>query len=256
MTTAKPVDEADLHAYVDRQLEEGAGADVEAWLAGNPDDLAKVEAWRLQRRELHARFDGVLAEPLPAAIEAALGKHRFAGLTRRWKPAAAAIALFVAGAAVGWGAHEMQARRDLGTAQLVRQAVAAHVVYVPEVVHPVEVKASEEAHLVAWLSKRLGNPVRAPKLAKVGFALVGGRLLPDSGSPAAQFMYEDAGGRRVTLYVTSGRQGGDTAFRFVSERDVAAFYWIDGPLAYAVTGRMPREQLLTLARAVYEDLAM
>ena len=171
-----------------------------------------------------------------------------------WMRVAAAVALFAAGAASGWGVGEWRGRGDAAAIQFVQRAVGAHVVYLPEVRHPVEVRADEEKHLVAWLSKRLGRAVRAPALGEVGFQLVGGRLLPDAGLPAAQFMYEDAAGRRVMLYVRSGRLGKDTAFRFVTEGDVAAFYWIDGPMGYALTGKLPRPDLLGLARLVYDQL--
>ena len=203
---------------------------------------------------MHRVFDGVLTEPLPAALEAILTRRGPWGLGPGWMRAAAAVALFVLGGATGWGLHGWQAGSEASDRQFVRQAVGAHVVYVSEVRHPVEVKADEESHLVAWLSKRLGQPVRAPKLGEAGFQLVGGRLLPDGGKPAAQFMYEDGGGRRVMLYIRSGRRGGDTAFRFVSEKGVAAFYWIDGPMGYVLTGKMPRGDLLRLARLVYDQL--
>ena len=94
--------------------------------------------------------------------------------------------------------------------------MGGHVVYLLEHRHAVEVKAAEEKHLVDWLSKHLGHAVRAPGLTEAGFELAGGRMLPDAGWPAAQFMYEGGGGRRVTLYVRSGRPDTDTAFRFVS----------------------------------------
>ena len=57
-------------------------------------------------------------------------------------------------------------------------ALGAHTVFVPEVRHPVEVKA-DEAHLVRWLAKRVGADVRAPALGSMGWQLMGGRLLPD-----------------------------------------------------------------------------
>jgi anti-sigma factor RsiW len=129
------------------------------------------------------------------------------------------------------------------------------VVYTPERRHPVEVWADkEEAHLVQWLSRRLGHTVNPPPLSQAGFRLVGGRLVADDGGPAAQYMYEDARNRRVTLYVRRASDEGKTAFRFAEDRKVAAFYWIDGPLAYALIGGMPRDELLALARAVHRGL--
>ena len=136
----------------------------------------------------------------------------------------------------------------------VVNAIGAHSVYVPEVRHPVEVKADEE-HLVRWLTRRVGAPiVRAPSLAEHGWKLMGGRLLPDRGLPAAQFMYEDGTGRRLTLYIRKETGLDNTAFRFAEHDGFGAFYWIDRPLAYALAGRLSREELMELANAVYAQL--
>ena len=253
MTTPKPIGEADLHAYVDGALDDRGRADVETWLVDHPEDADRVRAYRDQRTELHALFDRVLDEPMPARIEAVLSRRRPVRAPV-WTRIAAGLLLFLVGGLAGWGLHGQQAKRMAADDGFVRQAVGAHVVYAGEIRHPVEVGANEEAHLVAWLSKRLGATVRAPRLVSAGFQLVGGRLLPDGGAPAAQFMYEDGGGRRLTLYVRTDRRDADTAFRFVSDRGVSAFYWIDGPLAYALIGAVPRDDLLPLARVVYEDL--
>ena len=166
---------------------------------------------------------------------------------------AAAIMLLATGGAGGWLARDAVDPGAANAVTLIDQAVGAHAVYVTEVLHPVEVKADQEAHLVAWLSKRLGKAMKAPDMARAGFALVGGRLLPDEGRPAAQFMYENREGRRVTLYVRSD-DGSDTAFKFAAEDGISAFYWIDGSLAYALIGNTSRESLLELARIAYEAL--
>ena len=102
---------------------------------------------------------------------------------------------------------------------MVRHAAVAYVTYASEVVHPVEVDASHEAQLVAWLSKRLGMNLRAAKLDNVGYSLMGGRLVAGTQRPVAQFMYEDKSGRRLTLYIKTQESGHDqsTAFRFARE---------------------------------------
>jgi anti-sigma factor RsiW len=138
-------------------------------------------------------------------------------------------------------------------AAFVTTALGAHTLYVPEVRHPVEVKA-DEAHLVRWLAKRVGADVRAPALVDLGWRLMGGRLLPDHGAPAAQFMYEDASGRRLTLYVRKETGLNNTSFRFHEKDGFGSFYWIDRPLAYALSGRLSRDELMNLANTVYGQL--
>lgn len=254
MNTPKTIVETDLHAFVDGELDQAAQADVEAWLADHPEDAAKVHAWRLQKKQFHASFDDILEEAVPLEMKNTLTRRPTFSRLPSWRSMAAALALFIAGAAAGWGLNDYRAGWSPDDRNFVRQAVGAHAVFVSEVLHPVEVGAEQEAHLVGWLSKRLGQPLRAPRLVSSGFQLMGGRLLAEENRPAAQLMYEDDSGRRVTLYVRSGRQGADTAFRFVAEQDMSAFYWKDGPLAYALTGRMPRADLLELARVVYQEL--
>jgi anti-sigma factor RsiW len=101
----------------------------------------------------------------------------------------------------------------------------------------------------------LGASLKIPHLAPQGYALVGGRLLPGERGPAAQFMYQDAKGQRLTLYVrVSNDVRAPTAFRFAQEYGVGVFYWLDGRLGYALSGETDRNELLRVADAVYQQL--
>ncbi len=103
-----------------------------------------------------------------------------------------------------------------------------------------EVFADEEAHLASWLGKRLEvENLKIPQLANLGFRLVGGRLLPVDGKAGALFMYEDQSGQRLTVMVGRDDSNRATAFRSVSAEGLDTFYWIDGALGYAVTGKSP-----------------
>ncbi|TFW16229.1 anti-sigma factor family protein, partial [Duganella callida] len=140
-------------------------------------------------------------------------------------------------------------------ATLPLRAALAHAVYAPEVRHPVEVGADQQAHLVAWLSRRLGAPLKPPQLGAQGYALEGGRLLPGQSGPVAQFMYRDASGARLTLYVsTEQTHNSETGFRYAREGDVSVFYWIDGRFGYALSGNLDKTALAGLANAVYAQL--
>jgi anti-sigma factor RsiW len=99
--------------------------------------------------------------------------------------------------------------------------------------------------------------VAAPPLAEHGFELVGGRLLPGEAGPSAQFMYQDASGRRITLYVSRKRPDAAataTAFRFERAGNLQAFYWIDRSVGYVLSGDVGRERLATIATTVHREL--
>lgn len=246
----RPIDENDLQAYVDGRLAPPRAAEVEAWLAERPEDAARIAAQRQDRDALKTAYAPIAAEPLPARLAAAF-EH---APRQAWRRAAAAVLIFAAGAAAGWaggyfGRPVAPERRDV-----VRAAIGAHRVFIPEVRHPVEVSANEEAHLVQWLSKKLGHRLKAPDLTASGFRLVGGRLLSENGRPAALFMYENSVGLRITIYSVAEPGAGATAFRYREIDGVAAFYWIDEKMAYAVIGKLRREKLLEVARATYAAL--
>jgi anti-sigma factor RsiW len=67
-------------------------------------------------------------------------------------------------------------------------------------------------------------------------------------------MYEDGAGRRLTLYLRKEAGLNNTAFQFAERDGFGAFYWVDRPLAYAIAGRLARDELMGLASAVYGQL--
>lgn len=258
-----PVTEAELHAYVDGRLPPARRAEVEAYLGAHPDEATRLQAYSAQNDALHALFDAVLDEPVPAQLAPPLRARAW-----QWQALAAGLAIALASGGAGWllrGAtgQAPSAAPDFGryaypqqaSAGLAHQAAVAHVVYSPDVRRPVEIGAEQEDQLVTWLSKRLGTKIRPPRLGKVGYELIGGRLLPGASGPVAQFMYQDRAGQRLTLYVsTEQAQNKDTGFRFAKEGPVNVFYWIDGKFGYALSAGMDKGELARVATAVYEQL--
>lgn len=257
MSDRQSISEAELQAWADGRLGVEQRADLESWLAAHPEEAERAAAYRDFNEQLRAHFAPVLDEAVPSRLERAArrgARLRAAAMATGW----AALGIAV-GIVAGWNLHAW--RTPLPVAQLdppliARRAALAHATYSPEVRHPVEVGADQEQHLVAWLSKRLGGEVRAPKLDGEGMALVGGRLLPRDPGPVAQFMYQNAQGRRVTLYVrTEGLDQRETAFHFAREGNVRVFYWIDRKFGYALSSAdMDRDELLKLANVVYRQL--
>lgn len=255
-----PITEADLHGFVDRQLTSARHAQVAQYLAGRPDEMARVRDWQRQGELLRDLLDPVLDEPLPLRLPLQPAPPAYA-----WRGLAAGVAIAMLSAGTAWvarGSIDGDAARlaaaDKGLGDFARRAAVAHAVYSPDARRPVEVGAEQEQQLVAWLSKRLGAQVRPPDLKALGHELVGGRLLPGGAGPVAQFMYQDSGGQRLTLYISrehpAGAEGPDAAFRFSQDGPTNVFYWVDREFGYALSGDLDRAALLRVSQAVYRQL--
>ena len=266
--TGLPIPEDDLHALVDGRLAPGAAVALRERLSADPQAQATVEAWQAQRDALKGLYATDDDTPLPATLVAAAKRAQRgrdqASQWWRWGGMAASVLLAFG---MGWVANSQWRDGQGGSAvaglesarHFAQQAAVAHAVFQPEVRHPVEVTAAQQEHLVQWLSKRLGRPLRIPVLAAQGYELLGGRLLAGDDGARAQFMYQNGAGQRLTLYLgalkpAAGSAAKETAFRFLDDGPVPGFYWVDQGFGYALTAQLPRPALQELATAVYRQL--
>ncbi|SFU46857.1 Transmembrane transcriptional regulator (anti-sigma factor RsiW) [Polaromonas sp. YR568] len=268
-----------INALVDGQLQPARQAELEAQLGKDAAAQDTLQAWKAQREALRALHRPLLDEAVPDALLAAARRsqagRRQIDQWQRWGGMAAAVVLAFG---VGWLSHGQlgnpPASRQLasaGSAQsFVHQASLAHAVFSPEVRHPVEVTAAQQEHLVQWLSKRVGRPLKVPVLAAQGYELVGGRLLSGDGGARAQFMFQNQAGLRLTLYLgaidaalpaspakapqTPPSAAQETAFRYSGDGPVPSFYWVDQGFGYALSGAVSRDELMKLAELVYQQL--
>ena len=279
------VSEQELLALVDGQRSPAQRLATEARLAHDPAAAATRRAWQQQRDALKSLHRAVLDEPVPAPLAAAahdaVQAQQQMDQWRRWGGMAAGI---LCAFGLGWMSHGQYGQRAgaqfvasststttraaVGAREFARQASVAHVLYAPELRHPVEVAAAQQEHLVQWLSKRLERPLKVPDLTAQGYELVGGRLLPGNEGARAQFMFQNKAGERVTLYLgavngaaanpsappAAAPDRREAAFSFSTEGPVPGFYWVDQGFGYALAGNMPREQLMALAELVYRQL--
>jgi len=254
----RPVDEDELHARIDGRLPPCPAAAVDAYLAAHPAAQARFSQYAEQRQALREAFARQSAGPIPnrlriARIREELWHRRY----RQLAQIAAAVSQLILGGAAGWAVRDVTgplASTGAGTlaGEITADAIAAHRIFSVKVRHPVEVNADQEAHLVQWLSRRLGRELIVPDLAPAGFRLMGGRLLPAEDGPAAQFMYESGSGERLTLYLRAG-VGDETAFRYHEEGGIGAFYWLDEGFGCAIAAKADRELLLRIAELVYKQ---
>jgi anti-sigma factor RsiW len=265
-----------INALVDGRLPPARQAELEAQLDEDAAAHSILQAWKAQREALRALHRPLLDEAIPDALLAAARRGQQGGRQveqwRRWGGMAAAVILAFG---VGWLSHGKlggPAPQQLASARsaqsFVHQASLAHAVFSPEVRHPVEVTAAQQDHLVQWLSKRVGRPLKVPLLAAEGYELVGGRLLSGDGGARAQFMFQNTAGLRLTLYLGAVDPGSpaasvpkppsdaarETAFRYSGDGPVPSFYWVDQGFGYALSGAVSRDELMKLAQLVYQQL--
>ena len=255
----QPIGDDDLHALVDGRLSPERRAAVEGYLVSQPRLAADITADMEIAAQLRSHFAAKAEEPIPSRLRIAnlLADRRRAWM-RQLRTLAACLALIAAGAGIGWSASTYL--RPQGASQVAastsQAAFAAYRTFVVEKLHPVEVGANEEAHLVQWLSRRLGKPLSAPDLTAQGYTLLGGRLLPtNTTGPAAMFMYADGAGNRLTLYARNDPADRPTGFRFEQQGAASAFAWTDHDLSYVVTAAVKGPVLESVAEAVFHQIS-
>ncbi len=247
----RPITEDDLHAYVDRVLEPERQAEVAAYLGDHPDVAKRVAAFTDQRDLLRTALAPIAEEPLPPELNLSriIEQRARRPFAIRW--AIAAMLLLFIGGAGGWVTRGALQVSPGGLVALAQEATASYNVYAPDRVRPVEVRASDGAQLVQWVSDRLHRPVKVPDLAASGYRLMGGRLVATQHGPAAMFMYDDDHGSRLVL-LTRPMSSADqnTPMTSQSQGDVRGFAWADDGVGYSLVGQAAPESLRPIANEV------
>ncbi|VBB11525.1 anti-sigma factor family protein [Burkholderia stabilis] len=224
-----------LSALLDGELSGNERREVLERLQSDPEEAERFAHYRAQRDALQALF------PLPGAASALFVQRR---VSRR-RGIAYACAGLAAGLLIGIALHAGWTAFGSEPAFAARADVA-YAVYAADRDDPVEVGAGDRSRLDAWLSARVGRPVRAPSLDEYGYALLGGRLLPGEAGPAAQLMYQRADGERVTLYMTA-YDARRLAPQAMSADGRYTYFWSDRGMGYALSGRGDERRLRELA---------
>lgn len=223
--------EHELHAYVDERLEPARRAEVEAWLAANPQEAVRIEAWRADARRLRAALACFGERPSDPELDLAPLRRRLRQRRQRRLAAAAVLMLAVGlGGLGGWQARE--ATLFAGMLPMA-DAVQAHRLFADA--STLDIEAREPARLQAWLRTHFNRVGRLPDLAGYGFQPVGARLLSNEAGPAALLVFEDRQGQRISLFL---RSPGEHFERMPTgqrtDGQLEARYWSHGDYNFAL----------------------
>lgn len=252
------ITEDDLHAYVDNQLPVEKIEAVEALICADAKIAQQIHDWQEQNKLLSDLYGNKDYSDIPKKLDInSFTQKKTNKGSKRFLSLAASVLLVLFGGLIGWFASDISQPQSLKTTNFVNSAISAYQVYSVEVLHPVEVGADKRKHLVNWLSKRVNYPLTIPNLQKYGYKLLGGRLLAmRKGKPAAQFMFENKEGKRITMLVSKNPEYLDQSLHLKKENKVNAFYWMDNQVAYSITGKIQSKSLRELSTAVYQQLNM
>jgi anti-sigma factor RsiW len=264
MSADTAFDDADLNGFVDGRIEPGRAAALAESLASDPQARARIDSWKRQNESLRTMFASVLFEPVPvrliAGSVATPRPARTAAGEAERPPASrmtgavttisigAALVGFVLGALASIGTEDFglfgrsapdaaRAPREqaLASRSLAERAIDSHRTFLSDAIRPVEMTAGEEPRLLRWLQHKVAAAVRVPDLARQGWSLVGGRVLPGPRGPEAFLVYGN-GPDRIGLTMSRMPVPRTAQVTAVDGPDpIGATTWGDDVFGYALT---------------------
>jgi len=249
----RPISEEDLHAFVDGQIDAERRREIEIYLRERPDAAERVATDIAQRAALREAFALHAQQPLPPQLNLTrLVEQRLARRRAPWRTAAMVLLTLGLGVGGGWWAGS---RQPTGISALAREAAMNFAVYAVDPRRPVEISVAHREEMAHWLSRRLDHPVAPPDLSAAGYELLGGRLSASPHGAAALFVYQDAAGRRLIIYVRPMATGRETtAIQPIEAGKLDGCAWIDQGIGYSLVAAGDYPKLLELSRHVRQEV--
>lgn len=250
----EPIGELDLNAYADGLLESDAArrAEIEHYLASNAGAAAHVAEIEAQNREIREAYGGALAQPVPERVMGALMQGN---KSRGRHPLAASVAVALLGAALGagWLAGQRADTDEWALEEFARDAATQHQAR-PTTggVQSAGASSAPATEPMAWLNQRIALEIKAPDLSAEGFDLIAKATVGPSDDRRVQLVYQDDEGSMLNLFLRPRWEEHSSAINVVESDGVAVHYWLDGPLAFALTSNARGTDAERLARAVHE----
>ena len=268
------VSEAELHGFVDGDMDRGRREAVQTFLAASPGDAARVERWRRQNETIRAAFAPVETGPLPWSLPLAPGAE-----------GVAATGHAAGGQAEASGSHAWRARWFawlIGLSFACGALLAASAAYLagrvnaPEAAPPssegptpvgmndntfdtramLALRAFEPPPAAVRLSPNSDGPEQdtgapiLPNLPVEGLKLAGVRAMPGEQGQMLCLVYASPDEANIALCVEKAGDPGETVPRVSDNFPSGAIYWRQKGAKYALVGAIPEARLRSLADRV------
>lgn len=247
----RPVDENDLHAFVDGLLDATRRQEVQDHLDRHPADAAMVASLSMQRQLLRSTLAPIADEPVPERLQIhSLLAQRDAPQPWRWRMAAAVVMALGTGTVGGWQMRDVwDPAPSSGIVALAGEARSSFAAYSTQ--GPGE---TDRAALLHQVSTQLQRPVEIPDLSKSGYRYAGGRVVATAHGSGGLFFYERQDGTRIAMMVRPMLVDKEAPMLKHSTGAVRGFTWAARGLGYSVVGTDAPEALHPIADEVRRQL--
>jgi anti-sigma factor RsiW len=272
-----PVSEAELHGFVDGDMDRGRREAVQAFLAASPGDASRVETWRRQNEAIRAAFAPVETGPLPWSFPLAPGaegvattRHAAGGQaeargSHAWRERCFARLIglsFASGALLAVSAAYLAGRVNAPEAAppasegltragmndtFVRRAMSALRAFEPP---PAAVRLSPTRE---GPGQDTAAPI-LPNLPVEGLKLSGVRAMPGERGQMLCLVYARPDEANIALCVEKAGDPGETVPRVSGNFPSAAIHWRQKGANYALVGALPEAGLRSFADAVHAQV--
>jgi anti-sigma factor RsiW len=269
---ARPTDE-ELGEYADGRLSGRRRGEIEAWLRAHPQKASEIERLRRLDDALKGLGEEILEEPVPERLRDVV--RRVGGGTPRrrgngspapgsptpWAPptrtwprfveAAAVVAVFALGGAIGWSLRPHLDDRRPQVDDMLAAASRAYAFYDAGRNYPIEFPADQVASAFDAIAARLfRQAVAPPDLATVGYQYLGARLAPAADIRNTLFLFEGEDGRRITVLFWPITKALAIGSGSLALDGVRARFWLQGDFGFAVIGEEANARLEQISDAV------
>jgi anti-sigma factor RsiW len=258
--TCFTIDDTLLVSYLDGELDPTTARLVEDQFDIDPvtrERLALLQTTdELLREALEIPEHTGVSPALRAKIESLIRRPRPLLSRRTWMPLAAAAVIggFVIAGSQMLGHLPFGDSGASSVAHVLNEVAEYHAVYASETEHLVEMPASRQPELEAWLSRRVKFAFAAPDLRAHDLEFRGGRLLAVDSQPVAQLMYTGKDGGVVALCIALTSTDASSGLQQREDDDLTTFGKGAGHHVFVVVGASSNSSLRAIAESMPESL--
>lgn len=255
---ARPISDRDLMAYADGLLEGDPAwkAAVERVLASDPQARTYVAEIRAQNDEIETLYANALGEPVPDRLLEVLSREPQPWHQHAFR-AAAVVTLVALAAGGGWMYGQTGSGSDWQPEQFAQSAALRHSAAVTDETGATATTATDMKPIgepFAWLNQNISLEIEAPDLSTEGFALIGKEKIGSRENPAVRLIYRDADATVLNLFLRPRWEEHGERMQRMEADGVTVHYWLDGPLAFALTTDAGSRRADRVAEAIHRSM--